>query len=108
REVKRIRRQGGLWHVETDVETIAAPLAVIATGIAAVPLHPTWPGLNAYAGDIRHSSGYGNPAPYAGKRVLVIGFGNSGGEIALDLANAGVSVALSVRGPVQVLPRDLL
>jgi cation diffusion facilitator CzcD-associated flavoprotein CzcO len=38
----------------------------------------------------------------------VVGFGNSGGEIALDLANAGVDVALAVRSPVQVLPRDLL
>ena len=59
-------------------------------------------------GSVIHSSEYRNPAPYAGKRVLVVGFGNSGGEIALDLANAGVDVALSVRGPVQVLPRDLL
>jgi len=40
--------------------------------------------------------------------VLVVGFGNSGGEIALDLANAGVDVMLAVRGPVQILPRDLL
>jgi cation diffusion facilitator CzcD-associated flavoprotein CzcO len=40
--------------------------------------------------------------------VLVVGFGNSGGEIALDLANAGVEVALAVRNPVQILPRDLL
>jgi cation diffusion facilitator CzcD-associated flavoprotein CzcO len=94
--------------VQTDVETIAVPLVVMATGVAAVPLRPTWPGLDVYAGDIKHSSEYGNPGPYAGQRVLVVGFGNSGGEIALDLANAGVSVALSVRGPVQVLPRDLL
>ena len=40
--------------------------------------------------------------------MLVVGFGNSGGEIALDLATAGVDVALAVRGPVQILPRDLL
>ena len=38
----------------------------------------------------------------------MVGFGNSGGEIALDLANAGIAVALAVRGPVQVLPRELL
>ena len=40
--------------------------------------------------------------------MLVIGFGNSGGEIALDLANSGVDVALAVRSPVQIIPRDLL
>src|SRR6202040_1528459 len=61
-----------------------------------------------YQGHVVHSSEYRNPAPYAGKRVLVVGFGNSGGEIALDLANAGVQVALAVRSPVQVLPRELL
>jgi cation diffusion facilitator CzcD-associated flavoprotein CzcO len=61
-----------------------------------------------YSGALIHSSEYRNPEPYAGKRVLVIGFGNSGGEIALDLANAGVDVALAVRNPVQILPRDLL
>jgi hypothetical protein len=107
-EVTSIRRQGSLWNAQTSAETMAAPVAVIATGIAAVPLRPAWPGLDGFAGDIRHSSDYSNPAAFAGKRVLVVGFGNSGGEIALDLANAGVSVALSVRGSVQVLPRDLL
>jgi len=38
----------------------------------------------------------------------VVGFGNSGGEIALDLAEAGFDVALAVRSPVQIIPRDLL
>ena len=42
-----------------------------------------------------------------GKRVLVIGYGNSGAEIALDLAEAGVDVTLAVRGPVNVIPREL-
>jgi cation diffusion facilitator CzcD-associated flavoprotein CzcO len=51
---------------------------------------------------------YRNPTPYAGKRVLVVGFGNSGGEIALDLAEAGIDTTIAVRGPVQILPRDLL
>ena len=57
---------------------------------------------------IIHSSDYRNPAPFAGKRMLVVGFGNSGGEIALDLAEFWRRCRASVRGPVQVLPRDLL
>lgn len=40
--------------------------------------------------------------------MLVFGLGNSGGEIALDLANAGIDVALVVRSPVQIFPRELL
>ncbi len=88
--------------------SIAAPVAVVATGIADAPYHPTWPGSDVYQGAVLHSSEYRNAEPYAGKRVLVVGFGNSGGEIALDLANAGIDVALAVRSPVQILPRDLL
>ena len=107
-EVTRLRRDGARWCAEIASGSIAAPVVVVATGMAGAPYRPAWPGLEAYAGAIIHSSEYRNPQPYAGKHVLVVGFGNSGGEIALDLADAGIDVALSVRGPVQVLPRDLL
>jgi cation diffusion facilitator CzcD-associated flavoprotein CzcO len=107
-EISTIRRDGTRWRADLGQNSIAAPLIVVATGVAGAPYRPSWPGQETYPGPIVHSSDYRNPAPYAGKRVLVVGFGNSGGEIALDLADAGVDVALSVRGPVQVLPRDLL
>ena len=107
-EVRSLQRLGAQWSVGTSNGAIAAPVAVVATGIASAPYRPSWPGMEIYRGNVAHSSGYRNPAAYAGKRVLVVGFGNSGGEIALDLAEAGVDVALAVRGPVQILPRDLL
>ena len=72
------------------------------------PTAPTWPGLDLFAGPVLHSTAYRNPQPFRGLRTLVVGFGNSGGEIALDLAEAGVDVTLSVRGPVSILPRELL
>jgi cation diffusion facilitator CzcD-associated flavoprotein CzcO len=107
-EVSCLRRDGTQWCAETASGPVSAPVAIVATGLASAPYRPSWPGLEAYRGAIVHSSEYRNPAPYLGKRVLVVGFGNSGGEIALDLAEAGVDVALAVRGPVQILPRDLL
>ena len=64
--------------------------------------------MESFKGAVLHSSAYRNPAPYAGKRVLVVGFGNSGGEIALDFAEHKLDVTLSVRGPVRILPRELL
>ena len=76
--------------------------------MAGAPYRPSWPGMELYRGSVIHSSEYRNPQSYAGKRVLVVGFGNSGGEIALDFAQGRIDVALAVRGPVQVLPRDLL
>jgi cation diffusion facilitator CzcD-associated flavoprotein CzcO len=106
--VTRIRRNGARWCVHADRGMTSASVVVVATGIAGAPYRPSWPGSELYRGAVVHSSDYRNPAPYAGKRALVVGFGNSGGEIALDLANAGIDVALAVRSPVQVLPRELL
>ena len=106
--VSRIRQNGSQWCADADGDTTTASVVIVATGIADAPYRPSWPGWELYRGAVVHSSEYGNPTPYAGKRVLVVGFGNSGGEIALDLANAGIDVALAVRSPVQILPRELL
>ncbi|MEH2544307.1 cation diffusion facilitator CzcD-associated flavoprotein CzcO [Bradyrhizobium sp. AZCC 2262] len=107
-KVSRLRRDGVRWLVDTSLDAISAPVVVVATGIAGAPYRPSWPGMDIYSGAVVHSSNYRNPEAFSGQRVLVIGFGNSGGEIALDLANGGVDVALAVRSPVQIIPRDLL
>jgi cation diffusion facilitator CzcD-associated flavoprotein CzcO len=106
--VSNVTRDGVHWRAESGQGHVSAPVMVVATGIADAPYRPAWPGPESYRGSIVHSSDYRNPSSCSGKRVLVVGFGNSGGEIALDLANAGIDVALAVRGPVQILPRDLL
>jgi cation diffusion facilitator CzcD-associated flavoprotein CzcO len=105
--VRALRRDGRTWLADAGANSRSAPIAVVATGWADYPHAPTWPGAETFEGEILHSSRYRNPAPFAAQRVLVVGFGNSGGEIALDLAEAGVEVALSVRGPVNVIPREL-
>lgn len=107
-EVSRVARDGSHWCVETSEEAFSAPIVIVATGIAHAPYRPPWPGAESFGGPIIHSSDYRNPAAFAGKRVLAVGFGNSGGEIALDLAEAGIDVTLAVRSPVQIIPRDLL
>lgn len=106
--VHAVRRDGRAWRAEAGAASRTAPIVVVATGWADYPYAPTWPGMDEFVGEILHSSAYRNPAPFAAKRVLVVGFGNSGGEIALDLAEAGVDVTVSVRGPVNIVPRDLL
>ncbi len=107
-KVDAIRRAGSLWRIEAGARVFAAPVVVVATGFADFPYSPTWPGMELFKGAVLHSSAYRNPAPYSGKRVLVVGFGNSGGEIALDFAEHKFDVTLSVRGPVRILPRELL
>jgi cation diffusion facilitator CzcD-associated flavoprotein CzcO len=107
-EVTTIRRDGVQWLAETSRGAFSARIVVVATGIAHAPYRPSWPGSDTFRGSIVHSSDYRNPDKFREKRVLVVGFGNSGGEIALDLAEAKVDVTIAVRGPVQIIPRDLL
>src|SRR5689334_8648656 len=78
--VSRVAREGRDWRVESaGGESISARIVIVATGIADAPYRPSWPGMEAFQGDIIHSSDYRNPVAFAGKRVLVVGFGNSGG-----------------------------
>lgn len=104
-DVTGVTRQGQGWLVTHGAGQSPADIVVIATGINGSPRTPDWPG--AFDGPVLHSSAYRNATPFGGQRVLVVGFGNSGGDIALDLANAGVAVDLSVRGPVNILPKQL-
>jgi cation diffusion facilitator CzcD-associated flavoprotein CzcO len=95
------------WSVETDNGTLTSDNVIFATGIARQPFRPDWPGMESFPGRLLHSSEYTNPKLFGGCRVLVVGFGNSGAEIAMDLCDAGNDVSLSVRSPVNILPRDL-
>lgn len=103
--VDRIEKTGTGWRVTHSGGSETGDIVVVATGVNGTPRRPDWPGQ--FAGPILHSSDYKTPAPFAGQRVLVVGFGNSGGDIALDLARAGVDVTMSVRGSVNILPKQL-
>src|SRR5918911_5375509 len=106
-EVLSARHQDGLWRTETQESVYLSRRLVVATGYNGEPHIPRWPGQEDFRGEILHSSSYKTGAPYRGKRVLVVGFGNSGGEIAVDLHEHGARVTLSVRSPVNVIPCEL-
>ncbi len=96
-----------LWQVESACGTWRAPVVVLATGQYDLPQQPTWPGQEHYTGRLLHSAAYRTGRDYAGQRVLVIGVGNSGAEIAADLAEQSAAfVAVSVRTPPFIVPRD--
>lgn len=103
-----VRTGDGGWETHTQQLRLRSQNVVIATGYARKPYMPSWRGLTDFAGDVIHSSRYRSGRRFRGRRVLVVGFGNSGGEIALDLCEHGASTSISVRGPVHVVPRDLL
>jgi thioredoxin reductase len=107
-EVAACRRQGGSWVVETaEGDVFETSRVVVATGLNETPVTPKYPNQESYQGDLVHSAYYRNGAPYQGRHVLVVGFGNSGGEIALDLLEHGAHAHISIRNPSVVVPRDL-
>jgi putative flavoprotein involved in K+ transport len=104
---ERVDRTGDGYTVSTDAGPHGAATVVVATGYQRVPVVPDWPGAEQFGGKLLHSSGYRSPAPYRGKRVLVVGTGNSGAEIAADLAEQGAGeVWLSCRTPPHVIRRE--
>jgi putative flavoprotein involved in K+ transport len=106
--VNRIERlPSGKWLVKTSKGDWTTDVVVVASGQYSVPIPPRWPGWDAFRGTLMHSSSYTSSAPFAGKRVLVVGSGNSGTEIAADLAEHGAaSVEVSIRTTPPILPRD--
>lgn len=103
-----LKTDDNLWLVETtDGRKWHTQHAIVCIGINRVPNEPTWPGMDTYRGNVIHSRWYKNSEPYTNRQVLVVGMGNTGAEIALDLAENGVAVDLSVRSAVNIVPRDI-
>jgi len=97
------------WITTTSAgQVYRSKQVVVATGRNAVPHSPQWPGQEQFRGRIVHSSEYRNGAAFRGQDVLVVGLGNSAGEIAIDLCEHGARVAVAVRGAVNVIPREIL
>jgi putative flavoprotein involved in K+ transport len=93
------------WTRGSEKGRLAADIVVVATGYNHTAKLPEWPGLADYTGTVVHSSAYKNPAELGAKDVLVVGPGNSGAEIAADLVDAGVTVAIAMRTPPNIVLR---
>ena len=107
RSVSRIARDGSRWRADTEQgEVFLAETVVVATGANRLPHRPELDGEDEFGGSIVHSRAYRNPSPFIGRRVLVIGMGNTGAELALDLCEHDVHTTISIRGPVNIVQRD--
>ncbi len=96
---------GGGWRLATSMGEIEGRHVVVATGLMHTPFTPEW-AHGGFPGLMLHSSQYRNPGRYAGKRVLVVGSGSSGMEIAHDLSTGGAAtVWLAVRTPPNIMLR---
>ncbi|KAI4376162.1 hypothetical protein MLD38_013952 [Melastoma candidum] len=96
------------WRVETGSGTYASRWLIVATGENAEPSGTDGiTGLERFCGKLTHSSEYKSGREYVGQRVLVVGCGNSGMEVCLDLCRHDASPYMVVRNNVHVLPRDM-
>jgi putative flavoprotein involved in K+ transport len=107
-EALDVERSEAGWRVQTSSGHLEALAVVIATGYCHTPRIPNWPGRDRFSKRLIHSSQYKNPDPYRDADVLVVGTGNSGAEIATDLADAGVRVSLAMRTTPQIVPRTFI
>ena len=107
-KVTRLAQTDDAWKVDTEAGTsYAAQNVIVATGINRIPKLPTWEGQDQFEGQIIHAKSYKNAEPYKGRKVLIVGMGNTGAEIALHFARQGDMPHVSLRGPVHFLPRDI-
>ncbi|QES47754.1 pyridine nucleotide-disulfide oxidoreductase [Streptomyces venezuelae] len=84
--VAGVHRDGALLRVETDSGTWLARAVISATGTWSRPFIPAVPGRTEFQGAQRHTVEYRSAADFAGQKVIVVGGGNSGAQIAADLA----------------------
>jgi putative flavoprotein involved in K+ transport len=106
--VERIDRDGDGWALATSAGPMRARHVVVATGKYNAPVTPRWPGWERFTGEIVHSATYRNAGPYCDKRVLVVGAGASGFEIATQVARGGAAATwLSIRTPPHLIHRDI-
>ncbi|TVU22617.1 hypothetical protein EJB05_32328, partial [Eragrostis curvula] len=116
REVRAARYDAGRgrWAVEAvdldtgEAEEYEARFLVAATGTYDEKVVPEVPGMESFPSEVVHASEYKSPEGMEGKAVLVVGCGNSGMEIALDLAEAGALTSIVVRGELHILTKGIL
>jgi len=107
-EAITVRKEATRWITETNRGIITSTYIIVATGAFGKPRVAEIKGLETFTGPVLHSYGYKTGKAFSRKDVLVIGFGNSACEIAIDLYEQGAKPALAVRSAVNVLPRDIM
>ncbi len=108
-DVTKAERAADRWVLRTrDGRALESMALIIATGIVSNPWTPDIPGRDRFGGRVMHSAEYRRPEQISGRRVLIVGAGNSAGEISIELARHGATVTVAVQSGANVVPRQLL
>ena len=103
-----VKKEGDYWITETTNGTFKSKYLIMATGLYGKPKPINFKGMETFPGKILHSYEYKTGKDFKEQNVLVVGFGNSACEIAIDLYEQGSIPSMAVRSPVNVIPRDVL
>jgi indole-3-pyruvate monooxygenase len=102
-----LQPSGSGWSAVVNEHEVRGRAVVMATGIMSNPVTPELLGRETFEGEITHSVAYRRPDSINGRRVLIVGVGNSGGEIASELGEAGYEVTILVRRGANIVPRSI-
>jgi putative flavoprotein involved in K+ transport len=92
------------WRLSTTAGDVHARVLVWAAGIWAAPVEPELPGRGRFAGEVLHVRDYRSPEAFRGRRLLVVGAGNSGKDVATAAVGVAASVTIAVRDGAVFVP----
>ncbi|MEB3369238.1 flavin-containing monooxygenase [Saccharopolyspora mangrovi] len=114
-DVRQVEAAPGGWSVTTAdargaVRTRHFRDVVLASGYHSAPRlpDPKITGSDEFHGRQLHSADYTDPEPFRGKKVTVVGFGNSACDIAVELSRVAAKTVLSIRRGAHVVPKTLM
>ncbi|KAK8958729.1 Indole-3-pyruvate monooxygenase YUCCA2 [Platanthera guangdongensis] len=97
------------WRIKTtDGWEFVCRWLIVATGENAEAVMPEIVGMEEFKGRVLHTSFYRRGDDFSRERVLVVGCGNSGMEVCLDLCNNHAEASMVVRNELHILPREVL
>jgi hypothetical protein len=105
RSVESVVPDAGAFVVTVDGQSQRYAGVVCASGVNWTPRLPTYPGH--FSGLLRHACAYVRPSEFDGKRVLIVGLGNSGADIACDAARHAQRAWVSVRRGYHFIPKHI-
>jgi putative flavoprotein involved in K+ transport len=94
-----VQRDGARLRVVTTHGTWQARAVVSATGTWSAPVTPCYPGQELFRGELLHANDYASPIPFAGRRVLVVGGGNTGAQLYAELSSVADATWVTRREP---------
>lgn len=104
---KAIKTKEGKWQLQLSNEQDELfDYLIVANGHHSVPRHPSW--KEDFSGEYLHSHQYKTNKPFTGKRILVVGAGNSGCDCAVEISRVAEYVGISMRTAQYIIPKFFL